>query len=359
MKIDVLKTDAVEFLRCPQCRENTLVLNDISLTCSACGSQYPVDVEKGLCSLLVQSDDSQINKDIRKWWGDLYQQLYAENDSTLDQDKLARQLIDLEEMFHLRDHLATNEMPLDQLPGKTVLEIGPGAGAHSALFASKDANVVAVDMTPERVMSSDAKLSLINDATGRAYQADAGNLPFRDNCFDIVYSNGVLHHAEDTDACIDEVFRVLKPGGRAVLMLYSRHSSIYWLQVLPRAILTGEFFRWPEAQWMGRLTEGKPKHGETKNPITRVYSADQLAKLLSRFLIISLRKSSFQFDNFCVPRLTQIRAWVMQKLGYQAHAGGIPVYGAPFVPESRTELIIGKFAGFAWNIVAEKPINND
>lgn len=289
----------------------------------------------------------------------MYKQLYDGHEKDLDSNGLANALDELEDLFRRREHLAVLEMPLNELKGKRVLEIGPGAGAHSALFSKYGASMVSIDITPERVMATGRKLALIEGGEGRAYQADAENLPFRDNSFDIVYSNGVLHHSEDTKACIDEVYRVLRPGGKTVLMLYSRHSSIYWLQVLPRAIMTGEFFRWPEAQWIGRLTEGKPQYGETRNPITRVYSALQIRELLVKFRITSLRKNSFQFDNFCLPRLTQIRAWVMKQLGFKAHPGGIIVYGAPFVPESRTELEIGKYAGFGWNIIAEKPIENE
>jgi SAM-dependent methyltransferase len=39
-----------------------------------------------------------------------------------------------------------------------------------------------------------------------------------------VYSFGVMHHAPDTQKCIDEAYRVLRPGGQALIMLYHRHS---------------------------------------------------------------------------------------------------------------------------------------
>jgi hypothetical protein len=113
-------------------------------------------------------------------------------------------------------------------------------------------------------------------------------------------------------------------------------------------------FRWPEAQWVGRLTEGKPKFGDTKNPITRVYTKRAMERLFGDFKIVSLRKNSFQFDNFCVPRLTQIRRWVLSRLGFPPHPGGVIVYGAPFVPETAVERFIGRFLGFCWVIKAEK-----
>ena len=54
--------------------------------------------------------------------------------------------------------------------------------------------------------------------------ADAENLPFTDALFDYVYSFGVMHHAPDTQRCVEEAYRVLRPGGQALIMLYHRHS---------------------------------------------------------------------------------------------------------------------------------------
>ena len=96
-------------------------------------------------------------------------------------------------------------------------------------FRKYGADIVAVDLTPERVLSTAKKLSLVANGQGIVYQADAEHLPFRESSFDIVYSNGVLHHSENTEKCLDEVYRVLRPGGQAVIMLYARHSAVFGL----------------------------------------------------------------------------------------------------------------------------------
>jgi len=346
--------DTESLLRCPGCHaDDVRVEKDNAVLCASCGAHFPIDDEKLLCSFLSDISDTATKADIQKWWGDLYRQLYAGHEDDLEPSLFKAQLKDLNDMFVQRKHMAAVEMPIEGLVGKTVLEIGPGGGGHSSLFALRGASVIAADITPERVMATNRKLALL-EGNHRAYQADGENLPFRDNSFDIVYSNGVLHHSEDTNKCIAEAYRVLKPGGKAIIMLYSRHSAIYWLNIVPRAILSGEIFRWPEAQWVGRLTEGKPTFGETKNPITRVYSEREMRALFDRFTIHSLRKSSFQFDNFCVPRLTQLRVAVMKALGYKPHPGGRLVYGTPYMVETGVELGLGSLAGFSWNIVAEK-----
>ena len=342
-------------LRCPTCCNAEMELNDDDhLNCSSCGENYLKIGDSPVYSLLKENSGTAIKADIQVWWGDLYRQLYAEHETTYTPETLVAALEELEEMFRVRRHLAGMEFPVGDITEKKILEIGPGGGGHSALFKKHGADVTAVDITAERALGTNIKLMLVPSGLGRAYQADAENLPFQDNSFDIVYSNGVLHHSEDTDRCIDEVYRVLKPGGQAFIMLYSRHSATYWLNILPRALITGEFFRWPEAQWVGRLTEGTPKFSEVRNPITRIYSERQLRKLFSDFDIQSLRKGSFQFDNFCIPRLTQIRNAIFSLFGRKPHRGGILVYGQPYQTETVLELFLGRFIGFAWNIVAKK-----
>jgi len=352
---NMIARDLQTHLRCPACHATSLHYAEDALLCGACGATYRVDPATNAVSLLRADGNSPIKQDVQAWWADLYRQAYDGHETSLDLNGMSRRLTDLEAMFREREHLAVVEMPLDDLSGLQVLEIGSGSGAHSALFKSRGASVTSVDITLDRALATARKLALVGAGQGRAYQADGENLPFRDAIFDIVYSNGVLHHSEDTQRCIDEVYRVLKPNGRAVMMLYSRHSATYWLNVVPRALVSGEMFRWPEAQWIGRLTEGTPKFGEVKNPVTRVYSAKELRQALYKFKIESMRKASFQFDNICIPRMTQMRDAILRRSGYTPHPGGLLVYGRPTFLETPIELALGSFAGFAWNFVARKP----
>jgi len=350
-----IEQDVLTLLKCPNCGHVELRIESNTLVCPSCETSYPGDDDHKMVTIIPPNESDVHKKDIQQWWADLYKQAYSDHEHISQPKDLLDALEDLEDLFKRREHLATTEMGSMDIRGKKLLEIGCGAGGHSALFARNGAEVTSVDITLDRAQSAANKLSLISSGTGRAYHADAENLPFRDDVFDVVYSNGVLHHSSDTSRCIEEVFRVLKPGGHAVLMLYSRYSAIFLFNILPRAILSGKIFRLPEARWIGELTEGTPKFGETRNPFTRVYSANQITTLLAKFNMVSLRKCSFQFDNFCVPKLTQLRHKLLSWLGYQQHPGGKLVYGFPHFPETKLELNLGKYAGFAWNIVARKP----
>lgn len=354
--MSILDKDLSAILRCPACGGAELAANGAVVACPGCGSRYPLGAETGVVMFAQRFDGGAVKNDIQAWWDDLYRQAYGDHDRDLTAERLNELLDDLAAMFREREHIAVTEMDLNAIAGCRVLEIGSGAGAHSCLFKRAGADIVSVDITPSRAAATACKLSLARGpGPARAYQADAESLPFRDETFDIVYSNGVLHHSEDTDRCIAEVRRVLKPGGRAIIMLYSRHSAAFWTSVVPRAILCGAIFRLPEPQWIGRVTEGKPKFGDTRNPITRVYSAAEMRRLFAAFEIESLRKSSFQFDNFGIPRLTQIRDRVLSWIGKKAWLGGLLVYGKAYYNDTPTEIALGRHIGWCWNAVARKP----
>ncbi len=100
----------------------------------------------------------------------------------------------------------------DKYRGKKVLEIGVGLGADHQKFAEAGAELTGVDLTKRAIEHTRQRfqtLGLISDLQ----VADAEKLPFEDETFNLVYSWGVLHHSPNTAKAIDEVFRVLRPGG--------------------------------------------------------------------------------------------------------------------------------------------------
>lgn len=108
-------------------------------------------------------------------------------------------------------------------PGACVLEVGCGIGLDSAVMARRGLHVTGMDLTHVGARTAGARA----EAHGWNARYLCGNgemLPFRDRTFDYVYSFGVMHHASDTQRCIDEAHRVLRDGGEALIMLYHRHS---------------------------------------------------------------------------------------------------------------------------------------
>lgn len=113
---------------------------------------------------------------------------------------------------------------IESLPaGSRVLEVGCGIGLDSFTMARRGLDVTAVDLTAVGAATANDRARR-HALTARYAVADAGSLPFADGSFDHVYSFGVLHHAADTQRCIDEARRVLRTGGTALIMLYHRRS---------------------------------------------------------------------------------------------------------------------------------------
>ena len=105
----------------------------------------------------------------------------------------------------------------DRYPGKRLLEVGCGLGTDLLQFAKGGALVTGVDLTPQSIELVKRRFALDGLAVD-ARVSDAENLPFDDASFDVVYSFGVLHHTPNTQKAIDEVYRVLKPGGKIIIM---------------------------------------------------------------------------------------------------------------------------------------------
>ena len=103
--------------------------------------------------------------------------------------------------------------------GKKLLEIGVGAGTDFINWVRNGAQATGIDLTEQGISLAKERVAL-EGLTAELKVADAENLPFADNTFDLVYSYGVLHHSLNTAKAIQEVHRVLKPAGTAIIMVY-------------------------------------------------------------------------------------------------------------------------------------------
>src|SRR4029079_6945873 len=114
--------------------------------------------------------------------------------------------------------------------GLRVLEIGCGLGTDGAQFARAGADYTGIDLTDAAIDLAQKRFQLFN-LPGKFQTDDAEKLSFADNTFDVVYSHGVLHHTPDIESAIREIHRVLRPGGRAEVMLYHRNSYNYRVNI--------------------------------------------------------------------------------------------------------------------------------
>jgi ubiquinone/menaquinone biosynthesis C-methylase UbiE len=109
-----------------------------------------------------------------------------------------------------------------------LLEIGCGVGIDLIRFAQGGAIVTGVDLAETSIELAGQNFTQNGlQADLRVMNGEA--LTFEDNSFDVVYAHGVLQYTANPRQMIREMYRVLKPGGEAILMAYNKYS---WLGVI-------------------------------------------------------------------------------------------------------------------------------
>jgi arsenite methyltransferase len=102
-------------------------------------------------------------------------------------------------------------------PGERVLDLGSGAGTDSLVAAQmvgEPGQVTGIDMTPPMLAKARAAAAEMRLPNVEFVEGEAERLPFADESFDVVISNGVIDLIPDKDAVFAELHRVLVPGGR-------------------------------------------------------------------------------------------------------------------------------------------------
>lgn len=171
---------------------------------------------------MVDSPEQQTvdNRDLKEITGEHYGRLFKEFSSLSYWDEPVRLL---------KTRLERNSIEISALDQKEVLDAGCGGGRYTAAWRILGA---------KRAVGVDASQIGIQDSRKRARAADLSNvaferanaldLPFADSSFDIVFSNGVLHHSEDWQRGVSELIRVLKPGGLGWLYLIENPGGLFW-----------------------------------------------------------------------------------------------------------------------------------
>ena len=142
---------------------------------------------------------------------------------------------DLDQYHFEKLHHLPRLVAFDGYRGRSVLDVGCGAGVDLARFARGGAAVTGVDLAASAVELARANFAQ-QGLQGAFEVADGERLPFADNCFDLVYAHGVVQYTPDPQRLVDECRRVLKPGGEAVFQVYNRRS---WLNALSKLMKVG------------------------------------------------------------------------------------------------------------------------
>jgi 2-polyprenyl-3-methyl-5-hydroxy-6-metoxy-1,4-benzoquinol methylase len=209
----------------------------------------------------------------------------------------------------------------DWTRGKRVLDVGPGSGLATQIFATAGADVTAVDLTDWAVESVRARLAA-NGLDGTAMQGDAQNLhQIEDASYDMVFSWGVIMMGTDMDKALDELVRALKPGGRLVLMLYHRNSLFFpFYRGFARFL--------PLARRFGLHFEGA-RAGEREGLLVRHVTRREIEQLLTARGLRNVHVQPYGQDSELLPLPRKVRVpvtdrlplgfkdWVLERLGHE------------------------------------------
>ena len=193
------------------------------------------------------------------------------------------------------------------LRGKRVLDVGCGPGFWARHLARLGADYVGIDISPRSAALARRSLEL-HGLRGRIEVGNAERLPFDDESFDAVISEGVIHHTPDTMACISEIHRVLKRDGRAAVSVYHRGLALrspLLFALAQRAMRTANIglrgrgregmAAAPTAEEFVRMYDG------AGNPIGRAYTTREFRRAFERF-------SSATSRRYFIPVMTGIGA---------------------------------------------------
>jgi len=241
--------------------------------------------------------------------------------------------------YHGREWHVPIVAQFESFEGKHVLEVGCSIATDGLQFARKGAHYVGIDLTPSAIEIAKERFELYNvKGIFQVANAEEG-IPFPTNTFDHIYSFGVIHHSPHTEKIVEEMYRVLRPGGTFTVMLYNRssinyHVEIMFLRKLFRLLLYPKFMpvliakltgfdQWKlsghremmmvrrsmtKEQWVSMNTDGP------YCPLAKVYNKKEAADLFQKFR--DVRQEVWEFNTDHWPLIRRIIPFsVAQRIG--------------------------------------------
>lgn len=225
-------------------------------------------------------------------------------------------------------------VPVEQLRGCRVLEIGLGYGTLSRILCRNAADYTGLDISDgpvESLRDSFEKFGL----PGKAIVGSALNIPFAENSFDYIVSIGCLHHTGRMLKAFEEVHRVLKPGGVAYLMVYNKYSFRQWTR-WPIKTLKRFLSEYIGIKWLPDASEKFER---------RAYDANQKGEAAPATEFISRRQLKRELKRIGFKSITVV----------SRNSDRISYRGRIFLAREKALNLIGPYLGLDLYIAVEKP----
>jgi ArsR family transcriptional regulator len=152
--------------------------------------------------------------------------------------------------LHVADDAVEKVMrdALGARPFDSLLDLGTGTGRLLELFAPLYARAVGIDASADMLAVARANLDRAGIANAQVRLGDIHNLPFQRDSFDVVTVHQVLHYLDDPERALAEAARVLRPGGRLLVVDFAPHDLEFLRERHAHRRLG--FAREPMQQWI-------------------------------------------------------------------------------------------------------------
>ena len=147
---------------------------------------------------------------------------------------------DLDDYRFDKLHYLPQLVDFSSFRGQRLLEVGCGIGTDLVRFAKGGARVTGVDLAQTAIDLARQNFELSGVAAEELRVADGEALPFPEASFDVVYGHGVIQYTANPAQLIRECYRVLRPGGTAIFMVYNRVSWLNGMSKLMKVALEHE-----------------------------------------------------------------------------------------------------------------------
>jgi ubiquinone/menaquinone biosynthesis C-methylase UbiE len=190
--------------------QELFIVNDKLI--SSKSSSYPI--VNGIPNFTENISD-EIQKQVQESFGEKWTKTTFANDDEKFENLIKPIYLEM---------MGLQENDLDIFNDKTILEVGIGSGSSSRLWCKQAKEFHGVDISKAVYdVSKNLKFFCVNPILS---QADINNLPYRDESFDVIVSNGVFHHTPNTKISLKNSLKKLKVGGFCIFYIYKKKPPI-------------------------------------------------------------------------------------------------------------------------------------
>lgn len=146
----------------------------------------------------------------------------------------------------------------EEIPmGSNILEAGCGTGQMSIALSRYARQIYGIDLSKGSLIEAKQFINSNDIKSVHLFRMNIFKLFFEENTFDVIISNGVLHHTYNPKLAFSKLVRVLKPGGIIVIGLYHRYGRI--IQKIRQSLIKnfGDSFKFLDKRFREKISDKK------------------------------------------------------------------------------------------------------